>query len=58
MCDMERQHDEDLWPTSPYSPAEQQQIMRDLDQSLKHNYSPEDFDRFGHILDLTKDHHE
>jgi len=53
---MESHHDEDLWPTSPYSAAEQQQIMRDLDQSLHHNYSTEDFDRFGQILDLTKEH--
>lgn len=44
---------EDNWPTSPYSPAEQMQIMRDLEESKKQAFMDKDEERLRNLKEIV-----
>jgi hypothetical protein len=44
--------DEDLWPSSPYSPQEQQRIMRDLHVSIHTAFMEDDNERMRNLREI------
>lgn len=44
---------DERWPTSPYSPAEQMQIMRDLESSKMQAFMDNDEERLRNLREIN-----
>jgi hypothetical protein len=43
---------EEFWPSSPYSPSEQQRIMRDLQRSRTNAFLEDDNERMRNLKEI------